>query len=98
MEGIEIRAQMRARVDLTNPNRGFDDRLGGDAPQIPRLWGQRGPLGGGRSYVSPLARRAADPASDEVRDVVAERELVTAAMKRAHHRRARRRPLLTWFA
>jgi hypothetical protein len=98
MEGIEVRARMRAGVGLTDLDRGFDDRLGDDVPQVPSRWGERGPLGGGPTYVSPLARRAAGQASDEVRDVVAERELVRAAMRRAHHRRARRRPLLTWFA
>jgi hypothetical protein len=98
MEGIEIRARMRAVVDLTDLDRGFDDRLGDDVPQVPPLWGQRGPLGGGRTYVSQLAGRAAGQASDEVRDVVAERALIRAAMQRAHHRRARRRPLLNWCA
>jgi hypothetical protein len=98
MEGSEVRARMRAGAGLTDLDRGFDDRLGNEVPQVPRLWGERGPLGGGPTYVSPLARRAAGPASDEVRDVVAERALIRAVMARAHHRRARRRPLLTWFA
>ena len=89
---------MRARAGLTDLDRGFDDRLGDDVPQVPSLWGERGPLGGGPTDVSPLARRAAGQASDEGRDVVAERDRIKAAMHRAHHRRARRRPLLTWLA
>jgi hypothetical protein len=97
MEGSEFRARLRAGAGLTDLDRGFDDRLGDEVPQVPRLWGERGPLGG-PTYVRPLLRRAAGQASEEVRDVVAERERIRAAMQRAHHRRARRRPLLTWFA
>jgi hypothetical protein len=98
MEGIEFRARMRAGAGLTDPGRRFDDRLGDDVAQVPRPWGKGGPLVGGPTYVSPLARRAAGQVSDEGRDVVAERELIRAAVHRAHHRRARRRPLVTWFA
>ena len=89
---------MRARTDRTVQDRGFDDRLGDDVPQVPSLWGEHGPLGGGPTDVSPLARRAAGQASDEGRDVVAERDQIKAAVHRAHQRRARRRPLLTWIA
>jgi hypothetical protein len=89
---------MRARAGLTDLDRGFDDQLGDDVPQVPSLWGEHGPLGGSPTDVSPLARRAAGQASDEGRDVVAEREWIKAAMRRAHHRRARRRPLRTWLA
>ena len=89
---------MRARAGLTDLDRGFDDRLGDDVPQVTSPWGERGPLDGGSTYASPLARRAAGQASDESRDVVAERDRIRAAMHRAHHRRARRRPLLSWFA
>lgn len=88
---------MRARAGLTHLDRGFDDQLGDDVPQVPRLWGEHGPLGGGPTDASPLARRAAGQASDEGRDVVAERNRIKAAMHRAHLRRARRRPLVTWF-
>ena len=98
MEGIEVRTQMRARTDLIDLDRGFDDRLGDDVPQVPRLWGEYGPLGDGPTNAIPLARRAAGRASDESRDVVAERDQIKAAVHRAHQRRARRRPLLTWIA
>lgn len=98
MEGIEVRTQMRARTDLMGLDRSFDDRLGDDVPQVPRLWGERGPLGGGPINAIPLARRAAGQASEEGRDVVAERDQIKAAVHRAHQRRARRRPLLTWLA
>ena len=98
MEGIELRTQMRARTDLIGLDRGFDDRLGDDVAQVPRLWGEHGPLGGSPTNAIPLARRAAGQASDEGRDVVAERDQIKAAVHRAHQRRARRRPLLTWLA
>jgi hypothetical protein len=98
MEGIEFRARMRAAAGLTDLDRGFDDRLGGDVVQVAHPWGEGGPLVSGPAYVSPLARRAAGQVSDEGRDVAAERELIRAAVQRAHHRRARRRPLLTRFA
>ena len=97
MEGIEVRTRMRARAGLTDLDRGFDDRLGDDVPQVPRLWGEREPLGVGPTHAIPLARRAAGQASDEARDVVAERELIRAATRRANQKRARRRPLLTRF-
>ena len=89
---------MRARTDLTNLDRRFDGQLGDDVPQVPSLWGEHGPLRGGQSNAIPLARRAAGQASDEGRDVVAERDQIKAAVHRAHQRRARRRPLLTWLA
>jgi hypothetical protein len=89
---------MRARAGLTDLDRGFDDRLGDDVPQVPRLWGEYGPLGGGPTDVSPLARRAEGQATEEGRDVVVERDRIRAAMHKAHQRRARRRPLLTWLA
>ena len=98
MEGIEVRTQMRARTDLIDLDRGVDDRLGDDVPQVPRLWGEHGPLGDGPTNAIPLAGRAAGLASDECRDVVAERDQIKAAVHRAHQRRARRRPLLTWIA
>jgi hypothetical protein len=98
VEGIEVRTRMRARAGLTVLDRGFDDRLGDDVPQVPRLWGEHGPLGGGPTNAIPLARRAAGQASDEGRDVVAERDQIKAAVHRAHQRRARRRPLLTRIA
>jgi len=98
VEGIEVRTRMRARAGLEVLDRGFDDRLGDDVPQVPRLWGERGPLGGGPINAIPLARRAAGQASEEGRDVVAERDQIKAAVHRAHQRRARRRPLLTWLA
>ena len=98
MEGIELRTQMRARTGLTVLDRGIDGELGDDVPQVPRLWGEYGPLGGGPADVSPLARRAEGQATDEGRDVVVERDRIKAAMHRAHQRRARRRPLLTWLA
>jgi hypothetical protein len=97
MEGIEVRTQMRAWTDLTGSGRSFDDRLGDDVPPVPRIWGKRAPLGGGPTNAIPLARRAAGQASDEQRDVVAERDQIKAAVHRAHLRRARRRPLLTWL-
>jgi hypothetical protein len=89
---------MRARAGLTDLDRGFDDRLGDDVPQVPRLWGEYGPLEGGPTDVSPLARRAEGQATEEGRDVVVERDRIRTAMHRAHQRRARRRPLLTWLA
>ena len=89
---------MRARTGLAVLDRVFDDLLGDDVPQVPRLWGEHGPLGGGPADISPLARRAEGQATDEGRDVVAERDRIKAAMHRAHQRRARRRPLLTWLA
>ena len=89
---------MRARAGLSDLGRGSDDLLGDDVPQVPRLWGEHGPLGGGPTDVIPLARRAAGQASDEGRDVVAERDRIKTALHRAHQRRARRRPLLTWLA
>jgi hypothetical protein len=89
---------MRARAGLTDLDRGFDDRLGNDVPRVPRLWGEYGPLGGGPTDVSPLARRAEGQATEEGRDVVVERDRIRAAMHKAHQRRARRRPLLTWLA
>jgi hypothetical protein len=89
---------MRARTDLAVLDRGFDNQLGDDVPQVRRLWGEYGPLGGGPPNASPLARRAAGQASDEGRAVVAERDQIRAAVHRAHQRRARRRPLLTWIA
>jgi hypothetical protein len=98
VEGIEVRTQMRAGTDLMGLDRGFDERLGDDVPQVPRLWGEYGPLGGGSTNAIPLARRAAGQASDEGRDAVAERDQIKAAVRRAHQRRARRRPLLTWIA
>jgi hypothetical protein len=98
MEGTEIRARMRAGADLTDLDRGVDERLSDDVSRVPSSRGKRGPLEDGRTYASPLARRAAGPTSDIARDVVAERELIRAVMHRAHHRRACRRPLLTWLA
>jgi hypothetical protein len=96
VEGIEVRTRMRARFGLTLLDRCFDDRLGDDVPQVPRLWGEHGPLGGGPTR--SLARRTVGQASDEGRDVVAERDQIRTAVHRAHQRRARRRPLLTWLA
>ena len=98
VEGTEVRTRMRARTGLAVPDRGFDDRLGDDVPQVQRLWGEYGPLGGGPAGIRPLARRAQGQATDEGRDVVVERDRIKAAMHRAHQRRARRRPLLTWLA
>jgi hypothetical protein len=98
MEGIEVRAPMRARAGLTDLDRGSDDRLSDDVPQGPRPGGTRGPLEGGPTHARPLARRATGRTSEGGRDVVAERELIRAAVAREHHRRARRRPLLSWFA
>jgi hypothetical protein len=97
VEGIEVRTRMRARAGLEVLDRGIDD-LGDDVPQVPRLWGEYGPLGDDSTNAIPLARRAAGQASDEGRDVVAERDQIKAAVHRAHQRRARRRPLLTWLA
>jgi hypothetical protein len=87
---------MRARAGLTVLDRSSDEQLGDDVAQVPSLWGEHGPLGGGPT--SPLARRAVGQASDEGRDVVAERDQIRAAMHRAHQRRARRRPFLTRLA
>lgn len=98
MEGIEVRTRLRARTGRTVLDRGSDDQLGDDVPQVPSLWGEHGPLGGGPTNAIPMARRAVGQASDEGRDVVAERDQVRTAVRRAHQRRARRRPLLTWIA
>jgi hypothetical protein len=89
---------MRARVGLLVPDRGSDDRLGGDISQVPSLWGEHGPLGGGPTDVSSLARRAVGQGANSRRDVAAERDLIRAVIRRAHQRRARRRPLVTWVA
>jgi hypothetical protein len=89
---------MRARTNLTDLDRSVDEQLGNDVPQVLRRRGKLGLLLGSPTDVSPLARRAAGQASNEGRDVVAERDRIRAAMQRAHQRRARRRPLLTWLA
>jgi hypothetical protein len=98
VEGIEVRTRLRARADLTDLDRGVDERLGDDVPQVPRPWGEQGPLGGGPTDVIPLARRAAGQASEAGRDIVAERERIRSTVHRTHQRRVRRRPLLTWLA
>jgi hypothetical protein len=89
---------MRARARLTDLDRRGDDRLGDDVPPVSRSWGKRGLLDGSPTHVIPMARRAAGQAAVEERDVVAERDQIKAVMRRAHHRRARRRPIVSWLA
>jgi hypothetical protein len=89
---------MRARARLTELDRRVDDRLGDDVPPVSRSRGERGHLDSSPTHVIPMARRTASQAAVEDRDVVAERDQIRAVMRRAHQRRARRRPLVSWLA
>ena len=86
MEGSEFRARLRARRDLLVLDRVVGDLLGVDVPRAPRLWGDEEAHGGEITAIDGRAR-----------DVGAERDLIRTAVQRAHQRRARRRPVVSWI-
>lgn len=85
MEGTQVRPAVRARRGMSVLDRVADGLLGADVPGVPGVWGERG-TGGGAASVGVAGR---------LRDVGAERDRIRAAVRRAHQRRARLRPVLS---
>ena len=89
MEGSEFRSRLRAGRDLLVLDRVVGDLLGVDVPRgglAPRLWGDEEANGGMK-----------DATGGRARDVGAERDLIRTAVRRAHQRRARKRPVVSWI-
>jgi hypothetical protein len=86
MEGSGFRPRLRAGRDLLVLDRVVGGLLGVDVPRAPRLWGDEEAYGGNE-----------DATGGRARDVGAERDLIRTAVRLAHQRRARKRPVVNWI-